>query len=51
MSDRQDPAQDSEIDFDDESPSEFMVIDELEAEEAGVNLDDPEELAVEDVEE
>lgn len=47
MSDRQDPTPDSEIDFDDESPEEFVPLDELEAKEAGVNLDDPEEITEE----
>lgn len=43
----QDPAPDSEIDFDDEG-EEFPAPDELENEELGSDLDDPEALASRD---
>ena len=36
------PDEDSEIDFDDESDDDQLPLDETEADEAGVNLDDPE---------
>lgn len=38
----QDPAPDSEIDFDDEADEEFPEPDERENEEIGADLDDPE---------
>jgi hypothetical protein len=38
----QDPAPDSEIDFDDEADEEFSEPDERENEEIGADLDDPE---------
>lgn len=40
----QDPTPDSEIDFDDEPAEEFPEPDELENEEVGAVLDDPESL-------
>jgi hypothetical protein len=46
--DRHDPFDaplDSEIDFDDEQEDDQLPLDELEAIELGVNLDDPESLA------
>lgn len=39
---------DSEIDFDDEQEQDQLPIDVIEASEAGVLLDDPETLSVED---
>lgn len=38
-------SKDSEIDFDDELDDDQLPLDELEAEELGVELDDPEEVA------
>jgi hypothetical protein len=38
-------ALDSEIDFDDEADDDQLPLDEVEAAELGVNLDDPERLA------
>lgn len=45
--DRHDPEDaplDSEVDFDDEADDDQLPLDEVEAVEAGVNLDDPEQL-------
>ena len=45
--DPHDPADaplDSEVDFDDEADDDQLPLDEVEAVEAGVNLDDPEQL-------
>ncbi len=45
--DRHDPRDalvDSEIDFDDETEDDQLPLDEVEAREIGVNLDDPEQL-------
>lgn len=45
--DRHDPEDaplDSEIDFDNEAEEDQLPLDEVEAIEAGVNLDDPEQL-------
>ena len=45
--DRHDPEDaplDSEVDFDDEAEEDQLPLDEVEAVEAGVNLDDPEQL-------
>ena len=45
--DRHDPRDalvDSEIDFDDETDDDQLPLDEVEAREIGVNLDDPEQL-------
>jgi hypothetical protein len=39
---------DSEIDFDDEQEEDQAPLDEVEAKEAGVDLDDPEKLDPED---
>jgi hypothetical protein len=39
---------DSEVDFDDESDDDQLSLDTLEAREAGVLLDDPEALSIED---
>ena len=38
---------DSEIDFDDEADDDQLPLDEVEAIESGVNLDDPEQLTLE----
>jgi hypothetical protein len=49
--DRHDPDDallDSEIDFDDETDDDQLPLDEVEARELGVNLDDPDELADEE---
>jgi hypothetical protein len=46
LRDRHDPSDaplDSEIDFDDEADDDQLPLDQLEAIELGVNLDDPEE--------
>jgi hypothetical protein len=48
--DRHDPDDalpDSEVDFDDETDDDQLPLDEVEAIELGVNLDDPERLAEE----
>ena len=48
--DRHDPEDatlDSEIDFDDETDDDQLPLDEVEAIESGVNLDDPEKLSLE----
>ncbi len=45
--DRHDPEDaplDSEVDFDDEADDDQLPLDEVEAVEAGVNLDDPDQL-------
>jgi len=42
--DPSDPLVDSEIDFDDEAEEDQLVLDQVEAIELGVNLDDPEQL-------
>lgn len=44
----QDPTPDSEIDFDDERAEEFPEPDELENEEVGAVLDDPESLTTDE---
>jgi hypothetical protein len=41
----EDPSEDSEIDFDDEQEDDQSPLDEAEASEIGVDLDDPEELS------
>ncbi|HEX4538699.1 MAG TPA: hypothetical protein VH112_00510 [Acidimicrobiales bacterium] len=41
----EDPSEDSEIDFDDEQEDDQSPLDEAEAAELGVDLDDPEELS------
>ncbi len=41
---------DSEVDFDDEAEQDQLPLDQVEAIELGVNLDDPEELSAEDEE-
>ena len=41
----EDPSEDSEIDFDDEQADDQAPLDEAEAAELGVDLDDPEELS------
>jgi hypothetical protein len=41
----EDPSEDSEIDFDDEQEDDQSPLDEAEAAEVGVDLDDPEELS------
>ena len=38
-------SEDSEIDFDDEQRDDQLPLDEVEASELGVDLDDPEELS------
>lgn len=43
-----DPTQDSEIDFDDERDDDQLPLDEVEAQEIGADLDDPDEVADED---
>ena len=43
-----DPTEDSEIDFDDERDDDQLPVDEVEAEELGVELDDPDELAADE---
>jgi hypothetical protein len=40
-----DPSEDSEIDFDDEQEDDQSPLDEAEASEIGVDLDDPEALS------
>jgi hypothetical protein len=40
----QDALQDSEIDFDDETDDDQLPLDQVEAIELGVNLDDPEQI-------
>jgi hypothetical protein len=45
MGDEEDVALDSEIDFDDETDDDQLPLDEVEAAEAGVDLDDPERLS------
>jgi len=47
LRDRHDPGDaplDSEIDFDDEADDDQLPLDQVEAVELGVNLDDPEQL-------
>jgi hypothetical protein len=39
------PSEDSEVDFDDEQQDDQLPLDEAEASEVGVALDDPEELS------
>jgi hypothetical protein len=41
-------SEDSEIDFDDETRDDQLPLDEVEASELGVDLDDPEELSESD---
>jgi hypothetical protein len=41
----EDPSEDSEIDFDDEQDDDQSPLDEAEAAEVGVDLDDPEKLS------
>jgi len=43
-----DPTEDSEIDFDDEQDDDQLPLDEVEAEELGVELDDPDSLAADE---
>ena len=39
-----DPTSDNAVDFDDEREDDQLVLDEVEAMEVGVNLDDPEDV-------
>jgi len=41
----EDPSEDSEVDFDDEQEDDQLPLDEAEASEVGVDLDDPEKLS------
>ncbi len=41
----EDPLRDSEVDFDDELDDDQLPLDQVEAIELGVNLDDPEQLS------
>ena len=45
--DPQDAPLDSEVDFDNEADDDQLPLDEVEARESGVNLDDPEQLDAE----